>query len=96
LGRADIAGGVVRHGGVMKVTGDVAMLEKMMPSFSLVLIRIVGVAETVAALGLVLPAATRFWPALSAGAAVGLAVEAVLFVAYHLSVGAYVPAVATF
>jgi len=75
--------------GLGKIMGQGPMLEKMMPGFSLALIRLVGLGEALAGLGLVLPAAARRWAAV-AGAI--LATEAVVFVVYHLSHGAYVPA----
>src|SRR3989442_9493976 len=42
--------------GLSKIAGQGPMLEKMMPGFSLALIRLVGLGETLAGLGLVLPA----------------------------------------
>src|SRR2546427_11292543 len=45
--------------GLSKIAGQGPMLEKMMPGFSLALIRLVGLGETLAGLGLVLPAGAR-------------------------------------
>src|SRR2546422_6607317 len=45
--------------GLSKIAGQGPMLEKMMPGFSLALIRMVGLGETLAGLGLVLPAGAR-------------------------------------
>jgi len=81
--------------GLWKVIGQGPMLEKMMPGLSLALIRLGGLGETLAGLGLVLPAAARSWTAVAGWAGAILAVEAVAFVVYHLSHGAYVPAGAT-
>src|SRR2546426_12662703 len=47
--------------GLSKIAGQGPMLEKMMPGFSLALIRLVGLGETLAGLGLVLPAGARRW-----------------------------------
>src|SRR3989442_15635534 len=41
--------------GLSKIAGQGPMLEKMMPGFSLALIRLVGLGETLAGFGLVLP-----------------------------------------
>lgn len=70
--------------GVWKVTGQGPMLEKMMPGFSLALIRLVGLGEALVGLGLVLPAAARSWVAVAGWAGAILAVEAAVFVVYHL------------
>src|SRR2546422_2661798 len=45
--------------GLSKIAGQGPMLEKMMPGFSLALIRMVGLGETLAGLGLGLPAVAR-------------------------------------
>jgi putative oxidoreductase len=47
------------------------------------LIRFIGISELLGALGLILPAATRIKPGLTALAAVGLAVIMVLAVGFH-------------
>ena len=81
--------------GGWKVTGQGPVLEKMMPGLSLALIRLVGLGEALAGLGLVLPAAARSWAAVAGWAGAILAVEAIVFVVYHLRHGAYMPAAAT-
>jgi uncharacterized membrane protein YphA (DoxX/SURF4 family) len=81
--------------GLWKVTGQGPMLEKMMPGFSLALIHLVGLGETVTGLGLVLPAAARSWAAVAGWAGTILAAEAAVFVVYHLWHRAYMPAGAT-
>lgn len=81
--------------GLWKVTGQGPMREKMMPGFSLALIRVVGLGEALAGAGLVLPAAARSWAAVAGWAGAILAAEAAVFVVYHLWHGAYVPAAAS-
>ncbi len=54
------------------------MLEKMMPGLSLALIRLVGLGETLAGLGLVLPAVARSWMAVAGWAGAILAAEAAM------------------
>ncbi len=81
--------------GVQKVTGQGPVLENMMPGFSLALIRLVGLGEALAGLGLVLPAAARSWAAVAGWAGAILAAEAAVFVVYHLRRRAYVPTGAT-
>jgi putative oxidoreductase len=81
--------------GLWKVAGQGPMLKKMMPGLSLALIRVVGLGEALAGLGLVLPAAARSWAAVAGWAGAILAVEAAAFVVYRLRHGAYVPAGAT-
>ena len=81
--------------GLYKVSGQGPALEESMPGFSLTLIRLVGVGEALAGLVLVLPLTMRSWAKIAGWAGAVLAVEAVVFVVYHLSHGAYKPAVAT-
>lgn len=81
--------------GLWKVTGPGPMLKKMMPGLSLALIRLVGLGETLAGLGLVLPVAAPGWAAVGGWAGAILAVEAAVFVVYRLRHRAYVPAGAT-
>src|SRR5438093_12142783 len=78
--------------GLGKIMGQGPMLEKMMPGFSLALIRLVVLGEALAGLGLVLPAAAGRWAAVAGWAGAILEAEAVVFVVYHLSPGAYAPA----
>ena len=47
--------------GVWKVTGQGPTLEQTMSDFSLFLIRLVGLGEALAGLGLVLPAVAHSW-----------------------------------
>src|SRR5437867_7000369 len=77
--------------GLGKIMGQGPMLEKMMPGFSLALIRLVGLGEALAGLGLVLPAAARGWAAVAGWAGAILAAEAVVFVVYHLGTGLMCP-----
>jgi len=81
--------------GLQKVTGQGPMLEQMMPGLSLTLIRVIGLGEALAGLGLVLPAAARTWTTIAGWAGAILAVEAAVFVVYHLWHRAYVPTGAT-
>jgi len=63
--------------GVMKSTAPIADLSAKMPWVSAVpeaLVRFIGVSELVGAVGLILPAATRIRPGLTALAAAGLVV----------------------
>ncbi len=68
------------------------MLERMMPGFSLALIRLVGLGEALAGLGLALPAVARSWVAVAGWVGAILAAEAVVFVVYHLWHRSYMPA----
>jgi len=81
--------------GLWKVTGQGAMLEKMMSGVSLPTIRLVGLGEALVGLGLVLPALARNWAAVAGWAGAILAAEAAVFVVYHLRHRAYVPFGAT-
>jgi hypothetical protein len=67
----------------------------MMPGLSLALIRLVGLGETLAGLGLVLPVVARSWTAVAGWSGAILAAEAAVFVVYHLWHGAYMPVGAT-
>jgi hypothetical protein len=78
--------------GLWKLMGEGPTLEKIMPGLSLSLIRLVGLAEALAALGLLLPAAVRSWARVAGWAGAIVAAEAAVFVVYHLWHGAYVPA----
>jgi putative oxidoreductase len=80
--------------GVWKLMGEGSTLEEIMPGFSLTLIRVVGIVELLAGLGMVLPAIVRRWRMVAAWAGIVVAVESVLFVVYHLSLAAIGPAVA--
>ena len=78
--------------GVMKMTVPIDDLAKQMvwpgavPS---ALVRFIGACEFAAALGLILPAATRIRPGLTALAAVGLVAIMVLALPFHLSRGEF-------
>ena len=77
--------------GLWKIAGGQALQESM-PGFSLSLIRLVGIVETLAGLALVIPLVARSWSALAGLAGAILAVEAVIFVIYHISHKAFLPA----
>jgi uncharacterized membrane protein YphA (DoxX/SURF4 family) len=73
--------------GAMKLTQPLAMLATALPWTADVpgaLVRFIGVAEILGALGLVLPAATRILPRLTPLAAAALAVDMVLATLFHL------------
>src|SRR2546427_11847111 len=61
MGSADSAGRPVCHRGPVEDCGTGTDARKMMPGFSLALIRLVGLGETLAGLGLVLPSVARMW-----------------------------------
>src|SRR2546427_9316401 len=82
--------------GLSKIAGQGPMLEKMMPGFSLALIRLVGLGETLAGLGLVLPAVARRGTAVAGWAGAILAAEAGLFFFYPPWGGAFLAARALF
>jgi hypothetical protein len=75
--------------GLMKTTTPIDQLAQKMPWVADLphLVRFIGLSELAAALGLVLPAATRIKPALTALAAAGLVVVMVLAAAFHVSRG---------
>jgi putative oxidoreductase len=76
--------------GVMKSTAPIADLSAKMPWVSAVpeaLVRFIGVSELVGAVGLILPAATRIRPGLTALAAAGLVVVMVLALGFHATRG---------
>lgn len=80
--------------GLWKLAGPAPSLEGQMPSLPLTLIRMIGLAETLAALGLALPAVAPRSLVVAGWAAAILAAEAVVFLVYHVQHGARVPAVA--
>lgn len=55
------------------------------------LVRFIGAAELVGAVGLILPSVTRIWPGLTPLAAAGLATVMVFAAAYNLSQGRWAP-----
>jgi uncharacterized membrane protein YphA (DoxX/SURF4 family) len=73
--------------GVMKSTQPIDKLAPRMPWVSVYspgMVRFVGVAELLAGIGLILPAATGILPILTPLAAVGLAIIMVLAIVFHL------------
>ena len=76
--------------GVMKSTAPIAELaEKMVWPGALPepLVRFIGASELLAAIGLILPSATRIKPGLTPLAAAGLVVVMTLAVLFHISRG---------
>jgi hypothetical protein len=76
--------------GVMKTTTPIAELAQKMVWPGVVpaaLVRFIGVSELAAAIGLILPAATRIRPMLTAAAGAGLVVVMVLAAGFHISRG---------
>jgi uncharacterized membrane protein YphA (DoxX/SURF4 family) len=76
--------------GSMKATKPIADLAQQMVwagDVPAALVRFIGVSEFAAALGLVLPAATRIQPRLTALAAAGIVLVMVLASLFHLSRG---------
>ena len=76
--------------GIMKSTQPVAELAVAMSwtgDVPAALVRFIGASELAAALGLVLPAATRIRPLLTPLAAIGLALVMVLASLFHISRG---------
>ena len=81
--------------GIYKIIGQAPTLESSMPGMSLNLIRIFGLLEALAGLGLAIPLVKKSWSRMAGWAATFLAVEALVFVLYHLSHKANGPAMAT-
>ena len=82
--------GMFLMAGVMKLTQPLDALGAQMPwvaSVPAALVRFIGAAELVGALGLLLPSLTRIQPRLTVLAALGLVVVMVLASAFHLSRG---------
>jgi len=80
--------------GVMKTSKPIAELVQMMGwpgALPPALVRFIGASELAAAVGLVLPAATRIKPGLTPLAATGLVVVMVLACVFHLSRGELQP-----
>ncbi len=73
--------------GFMKSTAPVEALAENLPWVSSLpgLVRFIGISELLGALGLILPAATRIRPGLTALAAVGLVAIMVLAAIFHVS-----------
>jgi putative oxidoreductase len=78
--------------GIMKMSRSITDLAHQLVWPGVVppeLVRFIGVAEFAAAVGLILPAATRIRPALTPLAALGLVVVMVLAAGFHISRGEY-------
>jgi putative oxidoreductase len=75
--------------GLMKIATPIDKLAKMLPWTAELptLTRFIGIAEVLGAVGLILPAATRIKPGLTALAAAGLTTVLVLAVFFHASRG---------
>ena len=76
--------------GLMKVSQPIDQLSKMLPWASQVpeaLVRFIGIAEFLGALGLILPSLLRVQPKLTPIAAVGLALVQLFAIAFHISRG---------
>jgi len=76
--------------GLMKLTSPIAVLAQNMAwvgSVPAALVRFIGLAESSAALGLLLPSLTRIKPSLTPLAAAGLVLIMVLASLFHLSRG---------
>jgi len=75
--------------GFMKTTAPIEQLaEKGMSfvtSYDVSSVRLIGISELLAAVGLILPAALRILPALTPAAATGLSVVMLLATQYHVS-----------
>lgn len=75
--------------GYTKLVTPLAQLHQMMPAVPLGLARFIGAAEVLGAVGVILPAATRVWPILTAWAATGFATIMVLATVLHMSRGEF-------
>ena len=76
--------------GFMKLSQPIDQLSKMLPWAAQVpeaLVRFIGVAEVLGAVGLILPSQLRIQPKLTAIAAVGLALVMLFAVVFHISRG---------
>lgn len=76
--------------GVMKTTQPIAALAKQLVwpgALPPALVRFIGVSELTAAIGLILPAASRVKPLLTPVAALGLVTVMTLAMAFHVSRG---------
>ena len=76
--------------GAMKATQPIAVLVDTLgwpAAVPAALVRVIGVAELLGALGLILPAATRVKPMLTPLAGVGLAMVLLLATIFHISHG---------
>ncbi len=74
--------------GAMKLTQPIATLSKQMDwaaQMPMPLVRIIGLAEVLGAIGLILPRVTGVAPGLTIAAAAGLALVMLLAAGFHLS-----------
>ena len=81
------------YAGINKLTQPVEVLGAMNMAFALVvpewLTRFIGLAETLGAIGLILPALTRILPRLTPLAAAGVSIIQVLAMLFHVSRGEF-------
>ena len=85
-----LLGAMFLAAGVMKATQPIAVLVDTLgwpAAVPAALVRVIGVAELLGALGLILPAATRVKPMLTPLAGVGLAMVMLLATIFHISHG---------
>jgi putative oxidoreductase len=78
--------------GLMKTSQPITSLAEMLPWVEQspeLLVRIIGVSELLAAVGLLLPAILKIQPKLTAFAGLGLAVIMLLALIFHISRGEY-------
>ena len=81
-----VLAGLFLLAGIMKSAMPLETLAENMPWVGYSpwwIVRLVGVSELLGAVGLILPAATRIWPSLTAWAAVGLATVMALAIGMH-------------
>ena len=85
-----LLGAMFLAAGAMKATQPIAVLVDTLgwpAAVPAALVRVIGVAELLGALGLILPAATRVKPMLTPLAGVGLAMVMLLATIFHISHG---------
>jgi putative oxidoreductase len=85
-----ILGGMFIMTGFMKLSQPIDQLSAMMPwagDVPALLVRFIGTAELLGGLGLILPAALRIKPELTAWAAVGLVLVMIFALIFHVSRG---------
>lgn len=78
--------------GFTKISQPIEAMVGMMPwaaNVPLLLVRFIGVAEVLGALGLILPGLTKIQPRLTAYAAAGLALVMLLAIIFHLTRGEF-------
>ena len=82
--------GMFLMSGLMKVSQPIDQLSKMLPwatQVPEVLVRFIGAAEVLGALGLILPSLLRIQPKLTPIAAIGLGLVMLFAIAFHVSRG---------